>query len=963
VVDRRRFVNLDDVSHVMQSGHNVPMAIDDDHTRLSGGAEAPTVLSNGEQATMLSPIGESGHAPSEAAALADDQPFGPYRIVRLLGRGGMGEVYEAEDLDTGRRVALKLLRGRIDRREDRERFLREGQLAASISDPHTVYVFGSEEIDGMPVISMQLVPGGTLKDRVTAGGPMSVPDAVAAIVDIISGLDAAASAGILHRDIKPSNCFVDAEGNVKVGDFGLSIPASGRSGDGLFMGTPQFASPEQLRGDALDVRSDIYAVGATLHYLLTGAPPFDDKDFTTMIDRVRHAPPPLAHKARSGVPAALGTLIARCLAKDAADRPASYEELARALRPFSTTGPPARLDVRLLAGAADLLIVALPAGLLNAAYGPPGLQRDSASVAFDPWSVIVGVLYFAVCEALWGATPGKRLFGLRVVSRSRVLTWRQAAVRAVTFYAPAFVMLVPMLIVGAQPLAEYLLAHPAVALAASAGSMLLTLLLFSSMRRRNGYAALHDLLTNTRVVRRASREFRRREPAGTVGVVPEDGIDGAGLRRLGPFVVGRELAVLEQGRLLEGMDPVLRRPVWLVEWHADAPETPSARRDVDRVGRLHWLAGRRMAGDNWDAFEAPQGARIAVAATGTQWPVVCGWLNDLARELEAAERDGTTPALGLDRVWIRPDGRAVLLEWPAPGVDAPEDPGSPQRLLAAVGQCALVNADTPLPASAVAMLERWQKKRAIPLAELVGDLSVVTASAGAVTRSRRAGPLFVAAAPVLLMMLAAVIAIETNEVLPHDRFVATELLEALEDERDPARQQALKVYLAGTFRSELDATDAPWKAMAPTEAEVAEAATLLDATRRRAEERFLKQDNATTLFLALLLTGAGMSLFGGLVSVALRPSGLVMSSLGLAVVTRQGRQIGRVRAVLRLVVAWSPLLVYGVLLWWPATRGAMYSIVVASLAAMPTVIGFVWSVLRPTRGPHDLIVGTSIGAR
>jgi uncharacterized RDD family membrane protein YckC/tRNA A-37 threonylcarbamoyl transferase component Bud32 len=956
------------------------MAIDDDHTRLSGGADAPTLLSNSEYATMLSPLSESGHAPSDAVVLGDNQPFGPYRIIRLLGRGGMGEVYEAEHLDTGRRVALKLLRGRIDRREDRERFLREGQLAASISDPHTVYVFGSEEIEGMPVISMQLVPGGTLKDRVTEGGPMSVPEAVAAIVDIISGLDAAASAGILHRDIKPSNCFVDAEGSVKVGDFGLSIPTSGRSADGTFMGTPQFASPEQLRGEALDVRSDIYAVGATLHYLLTGAAPFDDNDFPTLIDRVKHAPPPLAHKLRSGVPAKLGALIARCLAKDAAARPASYQELARALRPFSTTGQPARLDVRTLAGVADLLIIALPAGLLNAAFAPPGLQRDSASVAFDPWSVIVGVLYFAVCEARWSATPGKRLLGLRVVSRIRVLTWRQAAVRAVMFYAPTLLMLVPMLIVGAQPLAEYLLAHQGVAATASFGGMALTMLLFSTMRRRNGYAALHDLLTNTRVVRRASRELRRRDTEAAVGVNPEEVVDGR-RRRLGPFVVGRELATLTHARLLEGVDPVLRRPVWLVEWTGDAAETPSARRDVDRIGRLHWLAGRRVAGENWDAFEAPQGARLSVAATGAQWPVVFGWLNDLAAELAAAERDGTTPPLAPEHIWIRPDGRAVLLDWPTPGVDAPSAPGTPQQLLASVGQYAVVSSDTPMPASAVAMLDRWQKKRTMPLTELVADLSVVTASAGTVTRSRRAGLLFLAASPLLLMMLAAAIAIGNIDIIPHDRFVTIDLLKALEDERDPARQQALKVYLAGTLRPELVAADAPWRraradndtassrraladaaaALTPTPAEVDAAATLLASVRQRAEERFLSQDNSTTLFVALLLVGAGMSLGAGLVSVVVRPSGLVMSSLGLAVVTSTGRQVGRVRAIVRLLVAWAPLLIYGALLWWPATRDAVFSITIASLAAAPTVIGFVWSVLRPTRGPHDLIVGTSIG--
>src|SRR5204862_1213259 len=129
--------------------------------------------------------------------------WGGYRIVRMLGAGGMGEVYEAEQTASGRRVALKVLRSRLQRAEDRARFLREGQLAASISHPHTVYIFGSEEIAGMPVITMELLPGGTLKERVTANGPMPAQEAVAAIMDIIGGLDAAQAAGVLHRDIKP----------------------------------------------------------------------------------------------------------------------------------------------------------------------------------------------------------------------------------------------------------------------------------------------------------------------------------------------------------------------------------------------------------------------------------------------------------------------------------------------------------------------------------------------------------------------------------------------------------------------------------------------------------------------------------------------------------------------------------------------------------------------------------------
>ena len=156
------------------------------------------------------------------------QEFGPYRIVRLLGRGGMGEVYEAEQREQGRRVALKVLNQRLTDPHDRARFLREGQLAASISHPNSVYIFGSEEIAGTPVIAMELLAGGTLKDRVREQGPLPPAAAVDAILQVIAGLDAAYAGGILHRDVKPANCFIDRDGTVKVGDFGLSIPTQAR---------------------------------------------------------------------------------------------------------------------------------------------------------------------------------------------------------------------------------------------------------------------------------------------------------------------------------------------------------------------------------------------------------------------------------------------------------------------------------------------------------------------------------------------------------------------------------------------------------------------------------------------------------------------------------------------------------------------------------------------------------------
>jgi len=182
------------------------------------------------------------------------ETFGRYRVLRRLGHGGMGVVYEAEELDSGRRVALKVINEKLGSSPDRARFLREGRLAASINHPNCVYVYGTEEIEGTPVIAMEFVTGGTLQQRLTQTGPLPVGQAVDAILQVIEGLEAAQAVGILHRDIKPSNCFEDDQGMVKIGDFGLSISTLPRAEtiiteSGAMVGTPAFCSPEQLRGE------------------------------------------------------------------------------------------------------------------------------------------------------------------------------------------------------------------------------------------------------------------------------------------------------------------------------------------------------------------------------------------------------------------------------------------------------------------------------------------------------------------------------------------------------------------------------------------------------------------------------------------------------------------------------------------------------------------------------------------
>ncbi|MBN1361985.1 MAG: serine/threonine protein kinase [Sedimentisphaerales bacterium] len=274
---------------------------------------------------------------------------------------------DLSEKETGRRVALKMLASQLDAPDMRQRFLHEGRLAAGVNHLNSLYVFGSEEIEGLPVITMEIAGSGTLKDRLKQHGPLAVTEAVDAVLDVIAGLEAAYARGVLHRDIKPSNCFVSPDGSVKVGDFGLSVSTLGRSdtfvtAHGQIMGTPAYAAPEQLRGDTLDVRADIYSVGATLYTLLTDRAPFEgDNAVQVVANAVNQKPRPLG-ELRDDVPPGLERVVTRCLAKEPEGRFRDYVTLRDALLPFSSREPkPASMKVRASAGWIDYLIAFLPA--------------------------------------------------------------------------------------------------------------------------------------------------------------------------------------------------------------------------------------------------------------------------------------------------------------------------------------------------------------------------------------------------------------------------------------------------------------------------------------------------------------------------------------------------------------------------------------------------------------------------
>ena len=687
--------------------------------------------------------------------------FGGYRVLRLLGRGGMGAVYEAEQLATGRRVALKVLGHTIDSPEMRKRFLREGRLAASVNHPNSVYIFGTEEIEGAPVIAMELVAGGTLRDRVR-NGPLPVREAVDAILQVIAGLEAAANAGVLHRDVKPANCFVAPDGTAKVGDFGLSVSTLVRTdtqltASGTMLGTPSFAPPEQLRGDELDVRADIYSVGATLYSLLTGRAPFDGDNAVNVVAAVLDkAPRPIA-EFRKDMPGGLVQVVGKCLAKRREERFPNYGELRDALTPFSSQArEPAPIGLRVVAGIIDLLLATI-VGAFVWTTGETVDQRFLAArtlgATLEFFGVIFfGVAYFAIPEGLWGASLGKLLCGLRVVAADRgapgfALAGLRALIVMLVMYAPDFIQL---LISSAEDVRQAIL-HDGWIFADAVGPAFV-FLLFVTMRRRNGFAAIHDTITGTRVIVRPKTSER---PRLDVASAPSPAQDESA-QRMGPFRIVAPIA----DAWLAGYDDTLRRAVWIRRCDANTAPLPAVRRDLGRAGRLRWIAGARGEYENWDAFDAPAGKPLP-ELSAQPWAAVRCWLLDLAEELDAAAKDGTLPPeIGLDHVFIAADGHAVLLDDPWPCTKpAPRfacaDIADAQRFLAAVADAALDRSRLPLHARD--FLQKLASAAFDRASFLAGNLRSLLARPAAITRRRRLASL--ALAPALALLIAIPIAV------------------------------------------------------------------------------------------------------------------------------------------------------------------------------------------------------------
>ena len=1020
--------------------------------------------SDDETPTRTLPVARQHQAPDQGVDLVSGQIFGPYRIERLLGQGGMGKVYLAEERDTGRRVALKILNRGSLTPADRMRFLREGRLAASLSHEHVVYIFGTNEVEGTPIIVMELAAGGTLKDRVQTGGPLEPAHAVDAILQVIAGLRAAGAIGILHRDIKPSNCFVDSRGGVKIGDFGLSISTLARTDmtltdSGTFMATPAFAAPERLKGETLDVRSDIYAVGATLYYLLAGRLPIEDTNFVRMVARIGQETPPSPRAFQPVVPAGLAAIVLRCLAKDPANRFETYADLSTALAAFSSlASPPARIGPRLVAGLIDYFLIIVVSSAASSFLLQPFVRAWAIfPVVTPPWApaltvfailvaalkALVCLAYFGVLEGIGSRSLGKRACGIRVAasdggSAGTLNLLARALLFAVcgivdTLASPQFPeflntrMSATVCGVAIFQVVVRDAANGSTFTYGSPGRLPVAfLLMFVSARRSNGYAGLHDLCTRTRVV----YERADRTPAVSSLTQPRVYVP-AGAPRLGPFVMLTPSDPMAPKGLVAGYDVDLARHVWIERLDPETPAILPGRRDLDRPARLRWLTGIRRDDQAWDAYEAVPGQPLMSLPT-QPWSLVRDWVRDIAIELSAGLNDGSLPRLSLDHVWIGRDGRVRLLDWAAAGTGrsdrdldldaAPADCKDAQWFLL---QCAASVLDVrpasdarrepprtqpPLPLSAATFFRTLAEGAFTDGRAMADGAASLVHQPAAISSWRRTSHLAVCA--VLSLFVAGPLLgwVELRTSVSADgpadgdvRWLTQSLNElSLHDgwaQQSPTpviveRRQALEIYIAGTLRQRLQdalqSTDLATRPLpngllgaraeellrkpVPSAEEVTRAEKVLERwlasmNRGVSSEQAARRRISLAGVLALIV-----AIVGSILSPLLFRGGMLLRSLRFALVTADGIETSRARALCRAVVAWMPAYLYLVMaaqqsdLLTPLQRSSYLfaSITPVGLPLSGTAViglavfigGGLVAAVRPTRGIQDWLART-----
>jgi uncharacterized RDD family membrane protein YckC len=935
----------------------------------------------------------------------------------------MGAVYEAVHTEDGRVVALKLLSVELDNMDSRQRFLREGQTAAAINHPNAVYIYGTEEINGVPVISMELVPGGNLEEKIKERGPLPIDEAVIDILQVIDGLDAALSAGVLHRDVKPANCFVSTSGVVKIGDFGLSKPVDSAEQQkltqtGVFLGTPVFSSPEQLLGEKLDQRSDIYAVGVTFYYLLTGALPYSSGSMMQVVAAVLNGSPAPLESHREGIPEAVRDVVMKSIARKSADRYQTYEEFREAVQSLRKPETvPATIWDRFKAAVVDGVVITIITWILfQLTMAATGLAWTSvmtqglylnAGISF-----VLALLIVAIPEGLRGLSIGKWVVGIRVAKIDGSLPGIPRALsRSLLLQLISVVSLLGQTSTSSQN---------ARASFAFLSSVVLRLLLFVTWRRGNGNMLLHDWITGTRVIRPMTGALKRQSETQHRAAPTLSGAE----RKIGAYaVVG---ALREDSSVLLGWDPSMHRAVWIVPQNDGAAEIPQSRRDLARLTRLRWVAGRRAAGENWDAYESPLGESLSSRLERpVAWSVLQAWMLDLTGELISGQADGTLPTvLSATSLWVT-SGDSILVpesagHSDASGSDAERSLACVKSVLALIHVAAGTHA--PLPRYATRAIA--EAKNASSVDSIHALFKSTLGRPLSISRVRRGG--------LVAATIAAVVVFPTAGILPLRQAMKTDLdgrklsgllqfisdsshaipdslkpkkakkstglltnfnnaltktgwfpsdtgLNALSAEQYREQSRLAQIYVAGMLAPRIRSKqNTSLFGGSPKDVHLAESilkkyptvdSVELRSARALVDSTWHANPPGVSVDLLVKVVGAVLFVFFpwfiascAILIALIARRGALMRGFGLDIVTAKGEPAGRVRILVRNIVTWSPVL-------YPF---ALYAAIVAATPATANLVmegagvlcliflaAAVWLGIRtPERGIADRVAGT-----
>ncbi len=899
-------------------------------------------------------------APAAGADIGET--VGSYRLVRPLGGGGMGVVYEAVDQHSGQHVALKLVNAEhAGSNEALVRFRQEGALASQLAHPRCVFVMAADEDRGRPYIVMELMTGSTLADLVKEQGPLPVEQALHKILDVIAGLREAHALGLVHRDVKPSNCFLETNGRVKIGDFGLAkslVQEAHLTRTGSFLGTPLFAAPEQIKMEAVDAQSDLYAVAATLYFLLTGRAPFQTGDITATMARIVSDDPPSMRTCRPDLPKGLDRVVLRGLERDRKRRWRNLDEFQRALLPFlpaepSVGGVGLRLGAYLL-DATLLFLISLGMGLLVpvlALFMGLPVSAQAAALANLLLEACLYIGYFGVLEGLWGCSLGKRAARLRVAALS---TTQRIGVRRALLRAGILYFLRDLVVIASQIIAIVLFpeAPPETIPPLVSAILIITVVWFClsvglvacTMRKRNGYRALHEFLSGTRTIQLRWPRKRRTLDAQilTLEIMRPEGLP----ERVGPYRIVGALRWAAAEKTLLGEDLQLTRKVWIWLRPATNPPLSESQRAAGRTTRVRWVASGDLADDRWDAFLEPSGCPLTeyVAENGRlSWPELRPILEDLSDELQAACAEGSLPwSLTPCQVWIGGGGHARLLDAPlTPGISADSksdsepkadgmEPADDQtRALAFLARIAtLVLEGTSRPASASPATVRAP----LPLhaAELLNRLPQLRPEP---RESSRIG------APTVC---------DSVETFRAD-LLATQA-DALEVTR-----WARTMHIVGhAFYAGLGLLGLSWLFVA----------ILVVVSGGMTNSGVVKSSN-DELWLPLII-GLSVSVFLFFLPAYLTRGGLSFHRAGIAIVQADGRRASRLRCLGRALLSWTFIGVIGGLVYFAVSFRELehwQEIAILCVAGI-LFVGYIFLMIRhPGRAPHDYLMGTFLVPR